>query len=188
MEIEVIGLRRLDSSDANEAYVKWLSDPEVNRYLEIRHNPPTIAELKEWIEKVSTDKTRRSFAIEANGKFMIGTATLQNINHVHGTFGAGWMIGDKNYWGGTSAIQVMFRLLDFGFTELKMRKFIASVYQNHIKARMTNRYLGLTEEATIKHSHFFEGRLIDSIILTITNEQWSEHRLRIKADLGLREY
>lgn len=187
MGLGKINLRRLEVSDAGEDYVGWLSDSEVNRYLEIRHNPPTLAELREWIERVSLDKTRLSFAIEARSGLMIGTGTIQNINFAHGTFTAGWMIGDKNYWGGTTAIEVMMRLLDVGFKELGMRKFIASVYQNHIKARMTNRYLGLTEEATIRESHFFEGCLVDSIILSMTNEEWREHRIRIVAQLGLLE-
>jgi RimJ/RimL family protein N-acetyltransferase len=185
MGTKTINLRRLQVSDAGEDYVGWLSNPEVNRYLEIRHNPPTLQELREWIETGSIDETRRNFAVEASSGLMIGTGTLLNINPIHGTFGAGWMIGDKNYWGGTTAIQIMVGLLDVGFTELRMRKFIGSVYRNHIKARMTNRYLGLTEEATIRDSHVFEGSLVDTIILTMTDDQWSEHRMRIVAHLGL---
>ena len=37
-------LRFLKANDIDEEYLGWLRDPEVNRFLEVRYNPPNKEE------------------------------------------------------------------------------------------------------------------------------------------------
>lgn len=168
-------------------YVRWLADSDVNRFLEVRNSPPNQEELRVWISEGKTDPTRRLFGVENSSDELVGTATLNQISMIHGTFGAGWMIGDKSYWGGTSAIQVMFQLFDFAFFDLNLRKFFGGVYVNHSQARLTNRFLGMQEEARLRESNFFEGALVDSVVVTMTKEKWTSARLDVLSKLKRQE-
>ena len=179
-----ISIRPTRVGDATSEYVSWLSDPEVNCFLEVRHDPPDLDRLKLWIKVSESDDSRENFLVE-DGGVPIGTASLINIDRINGTFGTGWMIGDKNYWGGTTSLQIMALLFEAGFGYSNMRKCFGRVYASHVKARMANRSIGMSEEARLEASHILDGNPEDTIIVTITRETWSAIRVEKLKQLGL---
>ena len=44
IDYKKIVLKQLEPKDVSDAYVKWLNDPEVNKFLEIRHKIPILKE------------------------------------------------------------------------------------------------------------------------------------------------
>lgn len=179
-------IRPLKASDATPQYVFWLSDPEVNRFLEVRHDPPDLARLKLWIKAGESDDSRENFLVEDEGLPVV-TSSLVNIDRKNGTFGTGWMIGEKNYWGGTTSLQIMALLFEAGFGYPSMRKCFGRVYASHVKARIANRAIGMTEEVRLEASHILEGNLEDTVIVSITRETWSAIRREKLKQLGLVE-
>jgi len=106
-------LRPLTASDATEQYMGWLYDPEVTRYLEVRHNPPaSIQELEEYIE---SEPGQLFWAIILkDGGQHIGNIKVGYSNDV------GILIGEKDKWGkgyGSEAIRLLTRhaLTELGF-------------------------------------------------------------------------
>ena len=47
-----VWLATLTSDLVTERYVQWLADLEVNQYMEVRWDPPTIDELVEYAEQM----------------------------------------------------------------------------------------------------------------------------------------
>jgi len=180
-------LRPLELADASMTYVKWLADSDVNRFLEVRHSPPSLDALRAWIADGNADPSQRLFGVVSASNSLVGTATINQISPMHGTFGAGWMIGEKSHWGGTSAIQVMFQLFDVAFFDLSLRKFFGAVYANHAQARLSNRFLGIHEEARLRDSVVFEGALVDTLVVTMTKENWTLARLEVLSKLKRQE-
>ncbi|MDA8796633.1 GNAT family N-acetyltransferase [Aquiluna sp.] len=180
----MIHLRPLVESDATLDYVAWLRDTDVNRFLEVRHNPPNQTELKTWIRKCAEDASRQNFAVLSDASF-IGTASILAVDKFNGTFQTGWMIGNKSYWGGKTSLSVMAALFDKGFADEAMRKCFGRVFACHAKARIANRAIGMIEEARITDSHLLDGEEVDTIIVSITRQQWLSSRNDLVSRLGL---
>jgi RimJ/RimL family protein N-acetyltransferase len=48
-------LRLVESSDCGPRYLSWLSDPEVNRYLETRWQPQTEESIRSFVAAMQAD-------------------------------------------------------------------------------------------------------------------------------------
>ena len=74
-------LRRLETEDVNEIYASWLNDPEINKYLETRHEPQTIESCKRFVEACNNDPGSYLFGIflKENGTH-IGNAKIGFVN------------------------------------------------------------------------------------------------------------
>ena len=60
-------------------------------------------------------------------------------------FEIGYLIGEKNFWGGHYSSMVIFNLLKIGFLKMGLNKCIGYVEETHAKARMTNKFSGYKE-------------------------------------------
>ena len=64
VESSRIRLRNLDVSDEFDAYLGWLSDKEINRFLEIRFEiPKNVADVKEYISLINDSNCEIIFGI-----------------------------------------------------------------------------------------------------------------------------
>src|SRR5436190_20856837 len=53
VEGDAIYLRPLGPEDVNATYLRWLTDPDINRFMETRHRPQTMQTIREFVERVN---------------------------------------------------------------------------------------------------------------------------------------
>jgi RimJ/RimL family protein N-acetyltransferase len=116
---ERIFLREMNESDVTEGFVMWLSDHEVNKFLEVRHNPPDVKTQKLYVKECRLSSTRAYLGIFQQNETLIGSVTLNS--HETGVE-IGLMIGDKSLQGKGIGAEVVKIVCDWarkqGFTEI----------------------------------------------------------------------
>jgi len=129
-----VTLRPIRMSDA-EVCFRWVSDPDVIRYLGLLQPPATVEAERAWIAGVLADKVQQQpFAIEDEQGRTIGTCGLRGIDRQTGCAHLGLLIGEKRLWGrgyGTAATQA---LLDHAFQTLGLREVRLSCHPDNRRA------------------------------------------------------
>src|SRR5262245_45660087 len=117
------------------AYLGWLADREVTRYLRDR-NPPSMRQEAESLEALSADPHCVVWVIvlKDSGK-LIGGTILEKIDWRAGDAESGIMIGDKSEWGQGYAGEVMWLRTDYAFAELGLRKVWTAVVAPNVASR-----------------------------------------------------
>lgn len=168
-------IRPLLVTDVSDSYLKWLQDSEVIRFLEINRTNNDAKSINDLIAYVKgfENKDDFLFGIFDNNKH-IGNLTINSINVHNGTFDMGYLIGDKNYWGLRAGEAALVAGLRFAFEELGLRKIFGGIYSKNRAARFLSKKIGFFEEAKLKDFAYIDGELDNSIIYTMTKEQWDE--------------
>ncbi len=116
---ERIFLREMDESDISERFIAWLSDSEVNEFLEVRHNPPNLNTQREYVKECRVSQTKAYLGIFQHNEVLIGSVTL---NSQETRVEIGLMIGDKSLQGkgfGTEVVKTVSHWAkEQGFTEI----------------------------------------------------------------------
>jgi len=137
---EKIYLQILKEQAVTPTYLGWLNDPEITKFLEVRHTPQTMEGLCQWVAQFD-QKQRYLFGIfEAESEEHIGTATLYDMNTIHRTAHYGYLIGNKEYWGGGVALEALTLLFDFASRNFDNSLRLANVSRCliHSSCRMEN--------------------------------------------------
>ena len=127
-----IYIRQLDEISATEDYLLWLNDPDINKYLEVRHFPPkTINDLKKSILKIEKDPYAIIFGIYLTNNKFIGTLKLHSINSYHNFAYIGIMIGDKQSHGKGYGLEALSLLIEYS-KRLNIKYLYAGCYGSNI--------------------------------------------------------
>jgi len=94
---ERVILRQMKKSDISQNFIQWLSNPETNRFLEVRHNPPSLKQQLAYVQECEDSAEKLYLGIFLKDSAMIGSTTL--TRHSYNKAEIGLMIGDKNYRG-----------------------------------------------------------------------------------------
>lgn len=124
-----------------EAWNRWIRDPEVNRYLEVRHTPKVRAEFANpW----------KMYYIMVDHRH-VGNIFFHIEDHRYGVAGIGIMVGEPSVRGmgvGTSAIRQATRRL---FAEEDWVNVIeAKCYAPNVASRMAFQKAGFTVEGRLR--------------------------------------
>lgn len=162
-----IYLRPIAIEDANEEYVNWLNDKEVNQYLESRFVFATIENVKKFIDSILQSDNNYFFAIVDNETNKhIGNIKIGPINSYHKRGDIGILIGDKNFWGKGVASDAIFLLAEFAFAKLNLDKVMAGCYANNIASYKAFIKCGFVEEGLFKkHCISSTGEVVDVYML-----------------------
>ncbi len=104
---ERIFLREMHETDISEKFISWLSDSEINRFLEVRHNPPDLESQKAYVMECKISSTKAYLGIFLQNETLIGSVTL---NSYETKVEIGLMIGEKSLQGkgiGTEVIKTI---------------------------------------------------------------------------------
>lgn len=175
----LISFRPLRLSDCNDNYLAWLHDPEVNQFLEIEPSEITLDTLRQYVVSSHPPK-RYNFAVIASDNHIGNASIYSNPRDPADTFQTGWLIGNKEYWGSHTSSQIMYLLFQFGFIVLDKEQCIGSVYRSHIKARMSNRYVGFREVGVSTFTSRRHGTNLEVIDLEITRNEWNIRRSQLQ--------
>ena len=170
LEGERLYLRGVTPEDVTDAYVRWMNDPEVTRYLESRFFPHSKEGIRSFVESLQGDRDNAFFAIVLKeGDRHIGNIKLGPINWLHRLGEIGLMIGEKDTWGKGYAAEAIRLISDYAFRHLNLHKVTAGCYgSNQGSARAFER-AGFKVEG-LRPQHFFcEGEYVDFILLGKVN-------------------
>ena len=169
---ERIKLVPLSEKFINQKYLSWVNDPEVTEFLEIGNKRYQLEDLFLYLHdsKISGRLNYAVLAEESNQH--IGNASIYSIDKKNKKFEIGWFIGEKNFWGGHYAPMIIFYLHKIGFMELGLESCGGGVNEEHIKARMTNKFIGYSEIEKIFAYSEKQNKYVASIKLHISKSEW----------------
>lgn len=149
-------LRPLKEEDVTEAYVDWLNDPEVTRFLEVRFSPQTRDTVAAFVRR-SVDPASRTLHLgvfDQDGARLVGTVTFHNIDLHHLSASISFVIGHPDARGkgyGSEAVHAAARYM---FSEKRIVKLWGGYYDGH-KA---------SEKVFLKNGFRVEGRLRGKLV------------------------
>lgn len=166
--------RYLSEKDATYEYLNWLNDVEVTEFLEVRHTKYNISDLRVYIESFNGEISKYLFGIFSNGNNEhIGNVTLYNINMKNGFFEQGYLIGNKNYWGGNAGISALLFSFHFAFDKLNLENFKSGTYSNNLKSRFLLKKIGCKEADRVEGKFFYKNKPITEIFYSMSKKEWS---------------
>jgi RimJ/RimL family protein N-acetyltransferase len=166
VEGERVFLRILSPDDVSDAYVAWLSDPEVTQYLECRWRSFSKEELRAYVATMNKDEHNVLFGIfEKNAALHLGNIKIGSIDMLHRFADIGVLIGERRCWGkgyGAEAISLATR---YAFEELNLNKVIAGIYAANVASLKAFLKAGFKEAGVLRQHRFCKGVYMDEIIV-----------------------
>ncbi len=159
-------LRTMSAADASDAYLAWMRDAEVNRFLESRFSVPECTQdLISFIESVnaSPDNLLLGIFLREDGRH-IGNIKIGPVVTRHARSEIGYLIGDRVVWGKGYATEAIREICRYGFGNLGLAKITAGVYETNKGSAKALLNAGFVHEATISSHVVWEGRRIASLI------------------------
>ena len=167
-----VSLRPIRITDA-ETCLRWVSDPDVSRFLGLLQPARTLEKERAWLSSVIVDKEhQRAFIIEDEGGRPIGTCGLRGIDREAGTAFLGIMIGEKHLWNrgyGTVATKA---LISYSFAELGLEEVRLSCHADNRGAIRCYQKAGFGPSSHCPERWQF-GR--DEVCMAINRRQWEAH-------------
>ena len=176
---EKVYLRPLEPSDLNEAYLSWVNDAEVTKYMETGTFPTSLPQLQKYYNDAQDNSNMVHLAImrtvtEAVGlthEEHIGNISLNQINWVNRIACLGIMIGNKRYWGKGYGADTCKILIKYAFDRLNMHKVWLGVYEEHSHAVKSYLVAGFKVEAVLKKEIYRDGEYHNKVIMSVFSEK-----------------
>lgn len=170
---EHVYLRPAERADL-PTFVRWLSDADVVRDLDLR-TPLSLAAEEQWFERMLAAQGTTDYhfviCLVADDR-PIGTIGLHAIDAVNGSAEFGIAIGEKDEWGkgyGTDATRA---IRDFGFAELRLERISLRVYASNARGRRAYEKAGFVHEGTLRHARYQRGTYVDVDVMSILRDEW----------------
>lgn len=159
---EVISLRQIEMGDCTSAYVDWLNDPEVNKYLETRWYEQTLDSVKEFvISQIENDHSYlMAIVLNADNRH-IGNIKIGPINKHHKHADLSYFIGVKSLWGKGIATEAINLASGFAFNDLGLHRVEAGAYSLAIGSWKAMEHNGFRREAVFREQAIFNKSYID---------------------------
>jgi [ribosomal protein S5]-alanine N-acetyltransferase len=157
---------------ANERYLAWLNDAEVNKYLEI-FTVQTLPNLISYVKHAVEAKFYFwAITLTDNGKH-IGNIKIDPINKIHQYGEYGILLGDKSEWGKGYAKEASQVVIDYCFNALDLRKVNLGVVTQNTAAVELYKQLGFVVEGTYKHHGNYQGEYCDLLRMAVFNKKYN---------------
>ena len=150
-------LRELTEADVTVSYVRWMNDAEIVRYLESRYTTHTAEDILEYVRGVRADPNSLMWAIcAAETGEHVGNIKLGPVDWIHRRGDIGLMIGERSVWGQGYAMEAISLLSEYAFSDLRLHKLIAGMYEENLGSRKAFEKAGFGLEG-MRRSHFWTG-------------------------------
>ena len=162
-------LQCLDPENFSSAYLNWLNDPTINRFLEVRLNPPkSIKELQLFIQKTNSSRDEVLLGIHLRDQSHIGNIKIGPIDSYHGRADIGIVIGEKSQWGKGIASEAITAVSHFAFETLRLNRLTAGLYGQNVGSMNAFLKAGFSREATLSsYWNVGDGMRDDEIIMAL---------------------
>jgi ribosomal-protein-alanine N-acetyltransferase len=168
-----LGLRGLNDGDVVPTYVDWLNDPDVNRYLEIRHEAHDQTGVRQFVASMNDNPRHHLF-----GMFLresdrhIGNIKLSRLSDRYPVGDVSLLIGARDCWGRGFATEAIRTVTAFGFGDLGLVKLEAGAYAPNIGSIRAFLSAGWQQEGILRSHAMCDDQPVDVVKLGILS---SEH-------------
>jgi RimJ/RimL family protein N-acetyltransferase len=174
-----VRLRAIEKEDLLY-FVKWLNDPEVQRWISLRM-PLSLAEEEEWFSnQLKKSPFERPLAIEIQPDpqkedwIFVGNCTLFKIDWQNRSAEIGIHIGEKTYWDQGYGTKAMRLLLKHGFETLNLHRLWLQVFETNQRAIRSYEKAGFSLEGKFREAQFQEGKYLDVMIMSVLRSEWQD--------------
>ena len=166
LETERLYLRPLTERDCTAEYLSWLLDPEVNRYLEVRHVAQTMDTLRDFVRTVNNRDNEHLFGIfnKTNHRH-IGNIKVGPIGRYQSVADVGLLIGARDCWGHGYATEAILAASRHAFENLGVHKLSAGMYAPNQSSFRTFLKAGYKQEGLRRRHYLLDGKHCDVIEL-----------------------
>lgn len=160
-----VALFQLTPDHVTDAYVGWMADPEVGRFLESRFSTHSRADIQAYVAgRLAGDDLMLGIHSRVLDRH-VGNIKLGPIQRRHGVGEIGIMIGDRQAWGRGIATAAIRLITGIAFEELGLRKLSAGCYASNIGSRKAFESADFTVEAVRPAHVLVDGRPDDAVLL-----------------------
>ncbi len=167
------------SSEDYEIFAEWLNDFQVADYVGRSGKLMTKEGEKEYLEANNNPEATFSIVDLENDK-LIGSVSIESIDHLNRCGTLGIFIGDKNYRDkgyGTEAIRI---ILEYGFKYLNLKNIKLDVMGFNERAIRCYQKCGFKEYGRRRKCKYINGQYYDVISMDILDEEFEGDFIRNK--------
>jgi RimJ/RimL family protein N-acetyltransferase len=163
-------LRTLLLADCSERYVSWLNQPEINRYLETRFQPPqTLESVRDYVSAVAARSNEHMFGIFLDdGIRHVGNIKVGPISSPHRVGDVSLVIGERDCWGQGIAAEAIQAVCRYAFAQLGVRKLSASMYAPNRGSTRAFEKAGWRHEGIRRDHYLLDDRPCALVVLGLT--------------------
>jgi RimJ/RimL family protein N-acetyltransferase len=156
------------------SYWRWLNDPSINRYLEIRYAMQTEEGVKRYVEERNANNVDLLLGMYLrDGERHFGNIKI-TLSLVNNRGDVGIVLGESDLWGHGLAAEAIEALVSYAFKSLKLRKVCASAYSSNKASISTFLKAGFSIEGALKE-HLRDGDdWVDQVYMAIFPEEQSD--------------
>ena len=173
-ETERLFLRQIIAEDANDMF-ELRTNERVLRYTD-RPKMKNIQEAVDLIKTISDAfENNNGIAWSIDSKETMKTAghiTYWKIIKEHHRAEIGYTLFPE-YWGKGLMTEAINKVIDFGFSKMKLHSIEANVNPNNLPSIKLLERIGFKREAYFKENYFFDGKFLDSAIYSLINHKES---------------
>lgn len=175
-------LRPLVDSDIDDAYLAWMNDHEVTRYLESGKYPVTREALHRFVARFQDSNTDVGLAVvDRASETRIGSVTLNRINWIHRHADTGILIGRKEYWGKGLAFESWALLIGYAFQRLGLRRITAGALAGNAGSIGALKKLGFKHEGTLRQHDLVDGAYCDGLLFGLLRDEFAGFRREVSS-------
>jgi len=153
--LDEVELFLLEPEHVGPDYVRWLNDPQINRFLESRFVAHTLDSTRDFVRQCRQDPGTLFLGIRSHalaGRH-VGNVKLAPIDRRHGLGEIGILIGEPQAWGRGLGSTTLAILSTIARTQLGLRKLTAGCYASNVGSRKAFERVGFVLEG-VRRAHF----------------------------------
>jgi RimJ/RimL family protein N-acetyltransferase len=152
-------LRTLKPEDVFDGYVAGLNDPDVNRFLELRHSKQTLESVVQFVTNDQQSPCSVLWGIWGDGHpDYVGTVRIHGVEYRHRTAHIGVCLFDKRVWGRGLGRRAIAAATSWALDELGMRWIEAGVYADNLSSRNAFLSAGYSWVYDIPHKYLLDDK------------------------------
>ena len=155
-------LRPISAHDISSNYHMWLNDPNIVKYLEVRHSQQrTDADIRAFVEGCNKNPDIALVGVfDKDSGRHIGNAKLEGVTNRYGVADLGFLLGDRAFHGRKLGSQMVGGMTQIAFKQLGLRKVTAGAYHDNIASRRALLANGFVEEGFLRDHCFVDGSAV----------------------------
>lgn len=162
-----ISFREHDQSDMDYR-VKWLNNPEINKYIGDSQVNTSREKQQEWFSRYKSDESKKFYTICADTK-PIGIVGLSHIDYKEKEANLFIVIGEKEYQSKGIGKKAVGFMVGYGFNSLGLGRILSEVYAENNQARKCYQSAGFSDDAV--ESNKIDNKKYEMIIMSIYNKK-----------------
>ena len=170
---ETIYLRLLSQDDLKDR-VSWINDKENIQTL-LFDWPTSIEKTQKWFSNVVFDNTKLNLSIvDKETNELIGMTGLLNIDRINHHAQLYITIGNKTYRNKRLPDEVIPLVLEYGFTELELKKIYLYTLPNNDRARHVYERNGFQLDGILRQQVYCRGKQQDLYVQSILKSEYED--------------